>query len=391
MQSGNKLIVAATLAACLTPSAFAVEYLLPQQGSVIGEISQTLADSSDTLLDVARRYNLGYEEIKLANPEVDPWLPGAGQPVVLPTRYVLPDAPRRGLVLNVAEMRLYYYPKKRRGQPRTVITHPVSIGRYDWATPLGRTKVVSKVRDPAWYPPASVRAEHAADGAPLPPVVPAGPDNPLGRHALLLGIKGYLIHGTNKPFGIGMRVSHGCVRMYPEDIEELFGKLPVGTPVYIVDEPVKVGHAADGSLVVEAHPRGGQRDGEDAVKDVYTQVDAVEPLLLAALDESTGMVDLDATRLALRRLSGMPVEVSAGTLAVAPEPAGYGPGGVVLPAPEPTSVVPAALVPEVPASGPRQRWQFSGTPKRVHSGNRTSSPPKRQKFVDPWGPRSLSN
>ena len=292
---------------CGLETAGATEFPIPERGSVIGAVDHTYAQASDTLLDIARRHNLGYQEIKLANPGVDPWLPGAGRLIVLPTHYVLPDAPRRGLVLNVAEMRLYYYPRPRRGQPATVITHPVSIGRYDWETPLGRTRVVTKVKDPDWYPPKSIRAEHEANGDPLPRMVPAGPDNPLGRHALLLGIKGYLIHGTNKPFGIGMRVSHGCIRMYPEDIEALYGEIPVGTPVHIVDQPVKIGDGGDGEIFVEVHPRGAEMDLE---RDVYVGLDEVQPRLAELAEKSPGGLDSTLAMVALSEVSGMPVEVS---------------------------------------------------------------------------------
>jgi len=227
--------------------------LPPADVDLVGEIRIVYATHEDTLLDIARRHSLGHDEIIQANPGVDRWLPGAGTPVVLPTRYILPDTPRQGMVLNVPEMRLYYYPKPKSGEKPVVITHPVSIGRMDWNTPLGKTSVVAKQKDPAWYPPASIKAEHAAQGDILPDVVPGGPDNPLGRYALRLGIPGYLIHSTNKPYGIGMRVTHGCVRLYPEDIERLFPQVPVGTPVYIINQPVKAGWLA-GTLFLESHP-----------------------------------------------------------------------------------------------------------------------------------------
>jgi L,D-transpeptidase ErfK/SrfK len=226
---------------------------------VVGRIEWVEAQEHETLVDIARRYKLGYQEIVLANPDVDPWLPGEGTQVVVPNLYVLPDAPRDGIVLNLAEMRLYYYPKTHAGQSPTVVTYPVSIGRMDWKTPLGLTRVERKVKDPAWYPPESIRIEHAAQGDILPELVPAGPDNPLGGYALYLGVSGYLLHGTNKPFGIGMRVTHGCVRLYPEDVEALYHQVPVGTPVRIVDQPYKIGWR-DGTLYLEAHPPFGDPD-----------------------------------------------------------------------------------------------------------------------------------
>jgi L,D-transpeptidase ErfK/SrfK len=210
-----------------------------------------------------------------ANPEVDTWLPGEGTEVVLPTRYVLPAGKRRGLILNLAEYRLYYFPEPQADEPAVVMTYPISIGRMDWETPLGRTSVISKVTNPAWYPPASVRAEHEADGDPLPRIVPPGPKNPLGKHAMRLGLPGYLIHGTNRPAGVGMRVTHGCIRLFPEDIGFLFGKVGIDTPVRIINEPVKIGWNGD-ELVVEVHrtleetPRlieDGEDEGEALAED----------------------------------------------------------------------------------------------------------------------------
>lgn len=212
--------------------------------SVVGEIRFVRAREHETLVDIAREFDLGYDQIVKANPRVNRWIPGEGTEVIIPHRYILPSAARRGVVLNISELRLYYYPPAGKGSPREVLTYPVSIGRMDWRTPLGQTKVVKKERDPAWRPPPSIREEHARDGEPLPDVIPGGaPDNPLGRFALRLGIPSYLIHGVDerKAFGIGMRVTHGCIRMYPEDIEYLFDLVPVSTPVLIVDQPIKVG------------------------------------------------------------------------------------------------------------------------------------------------------
>jgi L,D-transpeptidase ErfK/SrfK len=225
----------------------------PDDLDLIGAIGHTQSRHEDTLLDIARRNNVGRDEIVNANPGVDPWLPGEGTDIVLPTRYILPDAPREGIVLNVPEMRLFYFPRARRGEARRMITHPISIGRMDWKTPLGATRVVAKQTDPPWRPPESIRIEALEKGVELPEVVPAGPDNPLGRYAMRLGVPGYLIHSTNKPAGVGMRVTHGCVRMFPEDIEALFPLVPVGTPVHIVNQPVKLGWLA-GTLFIEVHP-----------------------------------------------------------------------------------------------------------------------------------------
>lgn len=236
------------------PPLIAAEYPLPPPDvDLIGHIDHALTEPGDTLLDVARRYDIGQEEILLANRDADRWLPDPAAQVLLPTRYILPRAARRGIVINVPEMRLYYFPADRTRRDALVVTHPISIGRMDWVTPLGETRIVAKVRDPSWHPPESIRREAAERGEPLPEAIPPGPDNPLGRFALRLALPGYLIHSTNKPYGVGMRVTHGCVRMYPEDIEPLFAEIAVGTAVQIVDQPVKLGWLAD-TLFMEVHP-----------------------------------------------------------------------------------------------------------------------------------------
>jgi len=232
------------------------EYVLPTNGdNVIGSVTTTVAEHEDTLLDIGRRFGVGYEEIIAANPGVDPWLPGAGTEILIPSRFILPDAPREGIVVNLPEHRLYYYPPAKPGAPRVVRTYPISTGKMDWKTPLGVTRVVAKQERPNWYPPPSVRLEHEAKGDPLPPFIPPGPDNPLGEFALRLGIPGgsYLIHGTNRPAGVGMQVTHGCIRMYPEDIAEFFQMIPVNTRVNLIDQTTKVGWYR-GTLFIERQP-----------------------------------------------------------------------------------------------------------------------------------------
>ena len=229
-------------------------YPLPPEGyDVIGAVATTTARYEDTLVDIARRHGLGYQDIVRANPDVNVWVPGEGTEIVLPTQFVLPPGPREGVVLNLAEYRMYYFPTPKDGEQAVVMTYPISIGRMDWETPLGKTSVVAKAVNPSWYVPQSVLDEHAAEGRPLPRIVPPGPDNPLGSRAIRLGLPGYLIHGTNRPAGVGMRVTHGCIRMFPEDIEFLFPKISVKTPVRIINEPVKMGWMGD-KLVMEVHP-----------------------------------------------------------------------------------------------------------------------------------------
>jgi L,D-transpeptidase ErfK/SrfK len=219
--------------------------------SVIGALQETTVGKDDTLTDIARRFNLGYEELLRANPGVDPWLPGAGRTIVLPTRFVLPDAPHDGIVINIAAMRLFYFPPHKAGEPQVVFTHPIGIGKVGWATPEGTTKIVRRQKDPTWHPPISVIKEHKENGDVLPAVVGPGPDNPLGNRAFYLTWPGYLIHGTNKPAGVGLRSSHGCIRLFPEDIDELFEKVPVGTEVHVVNQPYVFGWD-NGQLVMQA-------------------------------------------------------------------------------------------------------------------------------------------
>lgn len=219
--------------------------------TVVGEMAKTYSRADQTLPDIARIHNIGFYDIKQANPKVDTWMPGEKTEIVLPKRFVLPVAPQTGIVVNVPEMRLYYYPPGQKGEIRQVYTYPIGIGREGWATPYITTKVAQKIKDPAWYPPESIRAEHAKEGDILPKVVKPGPNNPLGQFAMRLGLPSYLIHGTNKPYGVGMRVSSGCIRLYPEDIKALFSMVPVGIQVRIVNQPYKVG-TLNGEVYLEA-------------------------------------------------------------------------------------------------------------------------------------------
>ncbi len=239
------------------PYAQAAKFELRADSDVIGEIIVHTAKHEDTFVDLARHYNVGYQELRRANPDVDAWLPGEGTEIIIPRQYVLPNAPRRGVVINVAEYRLYYFPD---GDSGSVYSYPIGIARVDRTTPLGLTTITRMAVNPTWYPTESVRAEQAAMGRPLPTVVPPGPDNPLGSRAMYLGFPLYLIHGTNEPRGIGMRVTAGCIRMFPEDVEELYEMVGVGTQVRIVNQPFKLGWAEDG-LYLEAHmPLEEERD-----------------------------------------------------------------------------------------------------------------------------------
>jgi L,D-transpeptidase ErfK/SrfK len=301
-------LVLAVVAAPLRAATFP----LPADGDLVGATGEATAQRDDTIIDLARRHGLGYEEMVNANAGIDPWLPGEGTVLRLPLRRVLPDAPREGIVVNLPEHRLYYYPPAKNGEPRVVVTFPLAIGKMDWSTPLGLTRVVAKVKDPAWYPPESVRREHALRGDILPKVVPAGPDNPLGQYMMRLGIPGgaYLIHGTNKPAGIGMQATHGCMRLYPENIEELYRMVSLDTPVRIVNQPHKAGWSG-GRLYVEVHPPLEATDSTVVEPDRTALARLVTN---AARVHATGPVIWSQAELAYERAEGVPV-------AVTPEPA----------------------------------------------------------------------
>ena len=242
-------------------------------------------------------------EILIANPGVDRWIPGEKTRVLLPTRFILPNAPRQGIVVNIPEMRLYYF--RLDEQKKSIVsTYPISVGRMDWNTPLGLTRIIAKQKDPSWRPPESIKAEHAKDGDMLPDVVPPGPDNPLGQYAIRLAVPGYLIHSTNKPFGIGMRVTHGCVRMYPKDIEKLFEKIEIDTPVRIVNQQIKFGRSMD-RLYIEVSP------GLEENNMSYTEALAFALDMIDKESQSFSLrVNGNALRTALEERNGIPSAIA---------------------------------------------------------------------------------
>lgn len=281
-------------------------YPLPPPGeSVIGEVQIIEARHEDTLLDLGRKYGVGYEEMVAANPGVDAWVPGAGRRIVIPSQYVLPDVPREGIVVSLAEHRLYFFPQPKPGETPVVMTFPISTGKMDWKTPLGVSRIVDKRVRPTWYPPESVRREHAAEGRSLPRAVPPGPDNPLGNHAMRLDIPGgaYLIHGTNNPIAVGMQVTHGCIRMFPEGIEKLFPHVSVGTRVRIIDQPYKMGWRG-GELFIEVHaPLEGQDPAETHNLTNITR------LLVSATQDRHVAIDWAKAERAFELSTGIPESV----------------------------------------------------------------------------------
>jgi L,D-transpeptidase ErfK/SrfK len=302
-------IVLAGLAGALPAISSAATYPLSTGDTVLGDVQYVVAKHEDTLLDIGRAHGVGYEEIVAANPGVDAWLPGEGRQVLIPSRYIVPDAPREGIVVSLAEHRLYYFPKPKAGETPVVVTYPISVGKMDWKTPLGMTRIVDKRVRPIWYPPESVRKEHADDGRPLPKAVPPGPDNPLGEYAMRLGIPGgaYLIHGTNRPAGVGMQVTHGCIRMYPEDIEQFFKLVSVNTPVRIIHQPYKMGWRGD-QLFMEVHaPLEGQED-----RDLHSLTN-ITRLLVSATQDRAVAIDWAKAEAAFLKPSGVPEPVVLST------------------------------------------------------------------------------
>ncbi|MCC6171262.1 MAG: L,D-transpeptidase family protein [Gammaproteobacteria bacterium] len=303
-------VVAAMLLSFATQAAVAparaTVYELRTDGSgVFGAVERVRTRYEDTLIELARRYSLGYEELTRVTVGVDPWLPGEGTEIVIPGQRILPPGPRQGVVVNLPEHRLYFFPKPKKGQTPTVMTFPVSVGKMDWRTPIGVTRIVDKRRNPTWTPPESVRREHAARGEPLPKVVGPGPDNPLGAHAMRLAIPGgaYLIHGTNNPDAVGMAVTHGCLRMYPEDVARLFDAVAVGTPVTLINEPVKIARV-DGEIWLEVHP---PVDAQGQIAE--PNIEEFERRLDELLGPTQTAIHWDLALAALREASGIPLVI----------------------------------------------------------------------------------
>lgn len=308
-----KLVFAVLLLSCYSVGVIAAEYEFADQSvSVVGDVGYVAIDGRDNFSAMARRYGLGFEEIRLANPGIDPWLPPDGAVVTLPSRHLLPPFARKGIVINVAEYRLYYFDDVADGSVK-VSTFPISIGRQEWLTPVGTSKVVQKQTKPTWFPPQSVIAEHAERGDFLASSVPPGPDNPLGEYSLRLSIPGYLIHGTNRPAGVGMQVTHGCVRMYPESIEWLFPQVDVGTPVIIVNEPYKFAYIGN-DLFFQAYP-----PLEPAENLAARSLTRVMEAFVHVVDPQSTNVDWDLIEQTYQKPTGLPVRVGQRVVVTAEE------------------------------------------------------------------------
>ena len=290
------------LSAMVMPAAAAEFPLAPGQ-KVVGAITEYVVQPGEGLNEIARKFDLGYTALAAANPGIDQFEPGAGRRLVIPSQYVLPDAPHQGIVINLAQYRLFYFPP---GGDR-VETYPLGLAVFGSKTPLGTTSVVRKEPHPTWYPPPSIRAERPE----LPAMIAPGPDNPLGDYALHLGWPRYLIHGTNKPDGVGRNVSHGCIRMYPEDIERLFNEASVGTQVRTVNQPAGAGWSEDGALYVKVFPSRSQVEEIDVDRPVsHEPAEGVDRLVRAEAGSRADLVDWDAVMQAARARSGIPVVVA---------------------------------------------------------------------------------
>ena len=306
------LISALVISALALQPAAADEYPLAPGQKVVGQIREYVVQPGEGLNDIARKFDVGYTALAAANPGVDQFRPGAGRRLIIPSLYILPDAPRQGIVMNLGQYRLFYFPP---GGDR-VFTYPIGIGVIGWKTPLGATKVVRKETNPTWYPPPSIRAQHAAEGEDLPAIVPPGPDNPLGSYALYLGWPKFLIHDTNKPDGVGRNVSHGCIHLYPDDITQLFPMTGVGTSVRAVIEPVTAGWRGD-ELLVSVFPSQSQVEEIDIDHPVHPEpAQGVDSLVRTQAGSLVDLVDWGTVRRAASQRNGVAVGVG-GRAAVA--------------------------------------------------------------------------
>ncbi|AHE67060.1 L,D-transpeptidase family protein [Legionella oakridgensis] len=272
-------------------------YVLPLDGNVIGKLHFVHPQPGETLSEVGVRFDIGFDEMRRANPHVDEEQPLSPHlTLLIPSQFVLPAAPRRGLVINLPEYRLYYFPEN----DNVVITYPVGIGRQGWNTPVGVTQVIAKQKDPVWRPTANLKAYANEQGQLLPEEFPPGPVNPLGRYVLRLGWPTYLIHGTNHADGVGMRVSAGCIRMLPDDIEYLYELVQVGTPVRVINEPLKLGEL-NGMLYLEAHPVLKEK--------CSTDLQGLAERLFRHLNKNSS-INQNVLHQELKRLSGVPRKIS---------------------------------------------------------------------------------
>lgn len=277
------------------------EFPVTRGDDVIGRLAAVRLEKGDTLPDIARHFSLGIRAISAANPGVDVWVPEAGGRIVLPLSFILPDAPRKGIVVNLAAMRLFQFKEDGNGNSLAVSTYPVGVGTKERPTPKGQMRVARKATRPTWHVPASIAEDHRKKGDPLPSEVPPGPQNPLGESALYLSRWGYLIHGTNKPASIGLEATNGCLRLYPENVKTLYDDTPVNTPVSIVNQPYLIGQR-DGVLYMEAH-KPQEDAGATELEKIYARLRNIEK-------ESTRTLDWKKIQEVQAEARGIPVPIS---------------------------------------------------------------------------------
>ena len=303
------------LTAIISQSSHALTFTIPTNSNIIGHLQKVTVQYDESLSDIGKRFDVGVYEMIEANPNLDPWEPRVGATVTIPTQFILPTGKREGVIINLAEMRLYYY------HPKTnlVTTHPIGIGRKGWVTPLLEATIIDKKSNPTWHPPVSIIKEHAKHGDILPAAIPPGPNNPLGNFAIYLSAAGYLIHGTNRSGGIGLRTTSGCIRLYPEDIQSLYNQVSIGTKVKIIHEPYKIG-IYNQQLYIEAHeplsdPYYNQESMQIAIKKVLQYVCATYKI---PLKNNFNLAYLEKTLINLAELSnGYPLLVTNGYILLA--------------------------------------------------------------------------
>jgi L,D-transpeptidase ErfK/SrfK len=274
------------------------EFSVAKGDDVIGRLAFMSLERGDTLPDISRHFSLGINGVSAANPGVDIWVPGAGERIMLPLSFILPEAPRTGIVINLAAMRLFQF--KGDSESQTVLTYPVGVGTEERPSPTGQMYVERKVTRPTWYVPASIAEDHRKKGDPLPAKVLPGPQNPLGEYALYLSKSGYLVHGTNKPASIGLRATNGCIRLYPEDVKKLYENTPVKTPVSIVNQPYLIGQR-NGVVYMEVHAPSEDLDTVEFDK-IYTKLRNIER-------ESGRTLDWSKVKKVLAEARGIPVPI----------------------------------------------------------------------------------
>jgi L,D-transpeptidase ErfK/SrfK len=281
----NYILILASIISQCCPS-FALTFTIPEQENIIGNIQTTTVQPGESLGDIGKKFDVGVYEMIEANPELDPWTPQVDSMVIIPTQFILPAGKRTGIIINLAEMRLYYY------HPKTnlVTTYPIGIGRKGWVTPLMEAKVLNKQYNPTWQPPISIIKEHAINGDPLPTTVPPGPRNPLGEFAIYLSNPGYLIHGTNRPGGIGLRTTSGCIRLFPEDIKSLYNLITIGTPVKIIHEPYKIG-IQNNNIYIETH---------EPLSDPYYNREPITTVMQKAIENANFISTININLLTLQ-------------------------------------------------------------------------------------------